>query len=118
MTTEFGKELRKLRIDKDETLATMAKKLNISISYLSAIETGIRSVPNDFIEKLSIKYKLSKKETETFIEAMNRSKTSIDISLTSTLPFQRDLAIMLARKLPDLSDDECKKMLSILKEDK
>lgn len=43
MTTEFGKALRKMRIEKDENMAAMAKKMEISLSYLSAIETGTGS---------------------------------------------------------------------------
>ena len=55
MTTEFGKALRKIRIEKDENMAAMAKKMEISLSYLSAIETGTRAVPDGFVEKLSHK---------------------------------------------------------------
>ena len=54
-TTEFGKALRKMRIEKDENMAAMAKKMEISLSYLSAIETGTRAVPDGFVEKLSHK---------------------------------------------------------------
>lgn len=117
MTTEFGKALRKLRIEKDENMAAMAKKMEISLSYLSAIETGARAVPEGFVEKLSHKYKLSKKSTDELLTALDHSVSSVDISLASALPLQRDLAVMLARKLPDLSEDDCVKMLSILKED-
>ncbi|MGN1076640.1 MAG: helix-turn-helix domain-containing protein, partial [Candidatus Enteromonas sp.] len=92
------------------------KKLGISLSYLSAIETGTRTVPDGFIEKLSQKYKLSKEKTKNLSTALNHSMPSVDIPLASALPMQRDLAVMLARKLPDLSDEDCEKMLSILKE--
>ena len=52
MATTFGKELRKLRIDKDENIHDMAKKLGISISYLSAIEAGSRNIPSDMVDKM------------------------------------------------------------------
>lgn len=116
MTTEFGKALRKLRIEKDENMAAMAKKMEISLSYLSAIETGTRAVPKGFIEKLSHKYRLSKKTTDELLVALDHSVSSVDISLVSALPLQRDLAVMLARKLPVMSEEECEKVLSILKE--
>ncbi len=118
MATEFGKELRKLRIDKDETLATMAKTMGISISYLSAIENGTRAIPDDFINRLSKKYRLSESATKKLLVALDHSVSSIDIELDNTLPFQRDLAFMLARMLPSMSEDICEKMLSILKENK
>lgn len=56
--TEYGKYLKKLRIDKDKTLAAMAKDMGIAPSYLSAIESGERVIPVDFTEKFSEKYSL------------------------------------------------------------
>lgn len=56
--TEYGKYLKKLRIDKDKTLAAMAKDMGIAPSYLSAIESGERVIPVDFTEKISEKYSL------------------------------------------------------------
>ncbi|WP_227865690.1 helix-turn-helix domain-containing protein [Clostridioides sp. ZZV14-6045] len=57
--TEFGKFSRKLRIEKDEILRDMSEKLNVTVSYLSAVETGKRSVPksweNIMIEKYNLK---------------------------------------------------------------
>ena len=50
MITDFGKELRILRVEKDENINTMAKKLGISIAYLSAIESGNRPIPSDLVE--------------------------------------------------------------------
>lgn len=117
MITEFGKELRKLRIDRDETLATMAKKMGVSTSYLSAIENGLRSVPDGFMEKLIDKYKLSKKLIKTFEIALEHSLSSVDIPLMAVMPEQRDLALMLARKLPELSSEQCESLLALLKDD-
>lgn len=56
--TEYGKYLKKLRIDKDKTLAAMAKDMGIAPSYFSAIESGERVIPVDFTEKISEKYSL------------------------------------------------------------
>lgn len=56
--TEYGKYLKKLRIDKDKTLAAMAKNMGIAPYYLSAIESGERVIPVDFTEKISEKYSL------------------------------------------------------------
>lgn len=56
--TEYGKYLKKLKIDKDKTLAAMTKDMGIAPSYLSAIESGERVIPVDFTEKFSEKYSL------------------------------------------------------------
>jgi HTH-type transcriptional regulator, competence development regulator len=118
MLTEFGKELRKLRIDKNETLSSMSKKMDISISYLSAIENGIRDIPIDFIDKLVEIYKLSNKKRDVFLKAFANSTKKIDISLNSTMNEQRELAIMLSRKINDLTKDECQKIMEIIGGDK
>lgn len=47
MLTEFGKLLRIIRINSGDTSKDMAKKLNLSPSYLSAIESGKRNIPAD-----------------------------------------------------------------------
>ena len=40
MANNFGKFCRKLRIDRGEILADMAKKLGVSSAFLSKVETG------------------------------------------------------------------------------
>ena len=50
------------------------------------------------------------------LTTLDHSVSSVDISLVNALPLQRDLAFMLARKLPGMSEEECEKILSILKE--
>lgn len=46
MVTEFGKFLRKLRIDNDELMLDMAKKLKVSSAFLSSVENG-KKRPSD-----------------------------------------------------------------------
>ena len=53
MTTEFGKMLRKLRIDCDENIRDMAFNLDITASYLSAIECGKRNIPKNLVDKVA-----------------------------------------------------------------
>jgi HTH-type transcriptional regulator, competence development regulator len=54
--TELGIELRKLRIENHMNMAEMASRLDMSTSQLSAIETGQRPVPSDFIQKFLEKF--------------------------------------------------------------
>ena len=62
MITEFGKELRKMRIDAGEVLKDMATKLGITSSYLSAIEVGKRTVSERILTNIQEKYTLSEAE--------------------------------------------------------
>ena len=52
MLTEFGKFLRKIRIDRQELLRDMAGTLGVSVAYLSAVENGKRNVPVSWINKI------------------------------------------------------------------
>lgn len=59
MVTSFGKVLRKLRIDHSERLLDMAEKLDISVSFLSSVEIGKKSVPFSMEEKIIKLYALN-----------------------------------------------------------
>ena len=43
-TTSFGKEIRKLRVDYDQTQKDLAKLLGVSPAFLSAVEVGKKQV--------------------------------------------------------------------------
>ena len=115
MATTFGKELRKLRIDKDETIHAMAKKLEISISYLSAIEAGSRNIPNDMVDKIIEKYHLNKERSEILRQAEAESSKTLDIDLSAVSSEQRKLVFALSRKLNEMSDQDCLDILNKLK---
>ena len=44
MVTQLGKILRIIRVNTGDSMRTMAGKLGVSVSYLSAIENGKRNV--------------------------------------------------------------------------
>ena len=115
MATIFGKELRKLRVDMDENINTMARKLGISISYLSAIEAGQRKIPSDMVDKIIAKYNLSEERSEIMRQAEAESSISIEIDLSNVSSEQRKLAFALSRKLDDISDKDCLDILDKLK---
>jgi len=94
----------------------MSKKLGISVSYLSAIENGLREVPAGFINKLGNIYHLSEKEKETFMKAEASSARKTEISLNSALLEQKILAFTLSRKLKELTPDECSKIMEYLED--
>ena len=71
--TEFGKFLRKLRIDNGELLKDMAIKLNTTPAFLSMVETGRRSIPKKLEEEIEKSYSLSLKQKEELISILNRN---------------------------------------------
>ncbi len=67
--TPYGKQLRKLRIEREEGGDDMASRLDISSSYLSMIERGKRDIPDDFTDKIAETYGLTLEERFALIEA-------------------------------------------------
>lgn len=112
MTTAIGKELRKLRIDREERLLDMAKKLNKSPAFISAVETGKKSPPADFEELIVNRYDLTKETANVLRRAADQSRTSF--ILRPDTATARDTAGLLARKMNKLSETELEQIRTIL----
>jgi transcriptional regulator with XRE-family HTH domain len=56
--TEFGKAVRKARIDADVTLASMAAELQTTPSFLSAMEMGRKKIPEAWVSKIEAYFSL------------------------------------------------------------
>lgn len=50
--TEFGKAVRKARIDAGVTLAAMAEEMQTTPSFVSAMEMGRKRIPTDWVTKI------------------------------------------------------------------
>lgn len=115
MLTAFGKELRKLRIDNSELMKDMAKNLNVTVSYLSAVENGKRNVPRSWVDTIAEIYSLSPEQYEALQEAFYESQQSIEISLKNKSKEDLDFLFAFARHYEDLGKDDKKKIFEILK---
>ena len=82
VVTPFGKMLRKIRVETDETQADMANGLNVSGSFLSAVETGDKNIPDNWVELISDKYNLSDEARESLSEAARLSVKELKISMS------------------------------------
>lgn len=82
MVNNFGKFCRRLRIDRGEILADMAKKLGVSSAFLSKVETGGKKPPKEWKDKIVALYDLNNQKAaeldEYLFEAINAS--SLDMS--------------------------------------
>ena len=115
MLTSFGKILRKIRIDHNEFLKDMADKLDVTVSYLSAIEHGKREVPNGWVNEIGELYNLSKQEINELDTALYESKKELFFNLSNLNDSKRKVAIAFAREFDDFSDEQISDMLNILK---
>lgn len=57
MLNEFGKKVRKARIDADVSMNQMALDLETSASFLSAIETGRKKIPTEWVRVIEKYFK-------------------------------------------------------------
>ena len=69
MLTEFGKICRKIRIDHGELMRHMAFKLDVTASFLSAVENGKRNIPKKWCLIIIEMYDLNCDEGKKLREA-------------------------------------------------
>lgn len=118
MITPLGKFLRKLRIDRGEILKNMADKLNVSPSFLSAVENGKKKMPDSWNSKICIFYHLTPEMREEFTKAIAETENSVTFSLDKLSLPQKEAAISFARQFPEFSDEEWQVLNSLLKKGK
>lgn len=111
MATSFGKYLRKLRIDRGEVLSDMAKKLEVTSSYLSAIENGKRKIPENWIDEISGLYQVDINELQ---EKVDQSVSELKISLGNKTSNDKELMFAFARNFDKLDEVKKKELQSIL----
>jgi transcriptional regulator with XRE-family HTH domain len=95
--TPFGITARKLRLDKGLRLLDVAKILDCSAAFLSAIETGRKPIPDSFVLTVARAMKLSTDELAVLRKAADRTRKHVTIE---KLPAdQRELVAAFARRL-------------------
>ncbi len=115
MNTSIGKYLRKLRIDREEVLRDMAKNLNVSSAFLSAVENGKKSFPETWIPKIEECYYLNSKQIEELKNAIIESRNKIVLDIHNASAANRQFAISLARQFDTLDEETAKRLFNILK---
>ncbi|CEI72585.1 helix-turn-helix domain-containing protein [Romboutsia hominis] len=112
--TEFGRFSRKLRIDNGELLKDMATKLDVTVSYLSAVEIGKRNIPEKWEEEIVRAYHLNLQEREDLKKAIIYSKKVFKINVENFEKEEKDLILMLARKVDNMDEKEKNNLKQIL----
>lgn len=115
MLNQFGKFSRKLRIDNGELLKDMADKLEVTSSYLSAVENGKRNVPRKWIKTIVALYDLEQSEIEELSNAVNQSQLDLKVNLQGFNKDDKNLMMAFAREFKELEDSDKVKIKNILK---
>ena len=114
MATVFGEALRKIRINRDELLMDMAKKLEITSAYLSSIENGKRGIPQDMSKKIIKLYNLDADESKNLFTAEDESRKKVEFDFTNSDPSKKNIVLALARSFDELSDEQLQEIRNIL----
>lgn len=116
MLSKYGQTVRKFRIDRGLRLNHMAVALGYQPSFLSAIETGQKPVPQgDFIARVADYLELTEQEHQELHRAALESTKVVKIQVDDD---SRDLVAAFARSLPNLSAEKKSAIEAILKGEK
>lgn len=114
MITEFGKTLRKIRIDHNEILRDMAQHLEVSSSFLSSVEVGKKNVPDGWVDKITEVYNLNAKEHDMLQRQAKDAVKSVKINLCGSGNPQRNAALVFARDFSKISDETAEKIINLM----
>ena len=97
--TDFGKAIRKLRIDYDTNLNELATSIGVSSAFLSAVETGKKPISAELITNITNALGLSKAEENLLTHAASQSVDNVTVRTNS--PEEAEIALMFARRIQD-----------------
>ncbi|WP_226567168.1 helix-turn-helix domain-containing protein [Bacillus stratosphericus] len=116
MKNKMGESIRSLRKQKKKTLREVAVAINVTHSYLSRLERGLKKPSMDMIEKLADYFDVHK--SYFFLEDDKIEEMSTGEKI---LTFEKDLSIEnlkekynITHKGKPVSDDELKVMITVL----
>ena len=118
MATNFAKLMKEIRKPEGESLRTMAKRLEISAAFLSALEVGKKTIPIEYAEKICNEYKLDENMLYRLKDAISESNNMIKLGLEDSNDDQKNVSLLFARKIVNADPDLIKKLKEALEDDK
>ena len=116
--TKYGEFMRVLRVRAHEVMGDTAKLLNVKVPFVSAVESGKRNVPEEWIPIIINYYHLDTAEQAELKDAIESSKTQMKINLLTASNTQRRLAVQFQRSFENLDEDTAEAIMKLLnKED-
>lgn len=108
--TEFGKVVRKARLDAEVSLLSMANELQVTSAFLSGMETGRKKITDEWVRKVNVFFESRNIALPTLAEAADVSNKSV--SLDGLSPAHQMLIAGFARTT--LSSDELENLKNLL----
>ena len=115
--TPFGSRLRELREEKQVTMAQMAKTLQVSSAYLSALEHGKRGrPPTGLLHQVCAYFGLIWDDAEALRRLAELSHPRAVVDTQGLSPKATELANRLAERIGDLDDSRLDALLAELRD--
>lgn len=112
--TKFGEFARMLRLQHNQVMGDMAMILNVSTSFLSAVETGKKNIPLEWENILIKEYSLGKPEKIELKEAIANSKSQVKLKLTGVDNAKREVALKFARSFDEIDSNTVEMIMKLL----
>lgn len=113
--TKFGEFMRVLRVQHHEVMGDIARLLNVSTPFLSAVENGKKNVPDEWFSIIAEHYVLTDDEVVIMKMAAENSRNQVKISLSKSESYKREVALQFARSFEGIDEDTAKKIMELLK---
>jgi len=111
--------MKKLRLNNnDQTMSDMAHGLGISISYLSSVENGKRTMTDEMIEKISSVYHLTNEQTTELRYLRDLASDRLNVTLDGMDDSTKSTTVKFLSSVDKLSAEDLKKIDSIIKKNK
>lgn len=99
----------------------MSETIGVSPSFISAVESGKKNIPLDFVDKIKARYILTPMQEETLDEAVKatreeelKRKKACQVKVETTSNEVQELVYAFARRADELTESEKRAMWKIL----
>lgn len=113
MLTPLGRFLRKLRIDRGEIMKDMADKLQVTASFLSAVEIGKKAAPDAWVTSLGLLYNLEDLPALQYLVDLSKPEFKVEVPRDSD-DLRRETALMFARKVGAMDHETLTRILDVM----
>ena len=118
MSTSFGDFLKEKRKDRHFTIKVLAKLIGKSSSYISQLESGLRTAPKqEMLDRIAEALVLNEFERKVFYNLAERSRKSLSADLTEYINSNDEVKETIRfSKNQDVPKDEWAQFLKRLKD--
>ena len=112
MISTFGIFIRRIR--QDESLRSMAKKLDVTPAFLSAMEVGRKPIPISYCDKITQLYNLDEEQRIELYNSIIDTNRHVDIDVEEMNEAQKETTMIFSRKIKTADPEMVEKLRKVL----